>query len=175
MADGKKGAWSEGENYSLVYQIVQQLLGASKVSIKFDTIVIPGRTSRALSERWSKIKNDVNAAGIANSGAPAAPRSIAPRTPGSGKQTKDAGSGSKTATPASKRKAVSGGAEEDNTATPTPKRRKSPLKKKKKKEMVEDEDEVAAEESEEMPVLTDSSGSDGMISSPTDSYRSYEH
>ncbi|PBP24774.1 hypothetical protein BUE80_DR004356 [Diplocarpon rosae] len=172
MADGKKGAWSEGENYSLVYQIVQQLLGTSKVSIKFDTIVIPGRTSRALSERWSKIKNDVNAAGIANSGTPAAPRSIAPRTPGSGKKTKDAGPGNKIAMPASKRKAVSGGAEEGDTATPTPKRRKSPLKKKK---MVKDEDEVAAEESEEMPVLTDSSGSDGMVPSPTDSYHSYEH
>ncbi|KAL2060807.1 hypothetical protein VTL71DRAFT_8859 [Oculimacula yallundae] len=148
MADNaKKGAWSDAENvsphgvstleftanmfkYALIYQIVQQLIGDGK-AIKWNEITLPGRTTRALSERWHKIKTDVNAAGISTQGAPGVPVARPARGPNGGKKTKAESKG----TPI-KRK------EEDtdmNDATPTPKRHKTPVKKEEIKAESEDD------------------------------------
>ncbi|KAH7312808.1 hypothetical protein BKA65DRAFT_573624 [Rhexocercosporidium sp. MPI-PUGE-AT-0058] len=164
MAENKKGAWTDAENYALVYQIVQQLIGESKVAIKFDRITLPGRTTRALSERWFKIKNDVNAAGIANQGPSGIPAARAPRGTGSAKRVK--GEGKAAATTPSKRKGKDDHDMMDTT--PTPKRRRSPLKKQTPKY------EPDPEESEDMPVLHDTSGDDDLTSSPK-SYHSYDY
>ncbi|KAH6717414.1 hypothetical protein DL95DRAFT_501193 [Leptodontidium sp. 2 PMI_412] len=164
MAENKKGAWTDAENYALVYQIVQQLLGESKTAIKFDKITLPGRTTRALSERWFKIKNDVNAAGIVNQGPAGIPVSRAPRGTGSGKKAKGEG---KAPTTPSKRK----GKDEDDMmdTTPTPKRRRSPVKN-----HTPLKNEPDAEESEDMPVLHDTIGDDDLTNSPK-SYHSYDY
>ncbi|KAG4435471.1 hypothetical protein IFR05_009043 [Cadophora sp. M221] len=160
MAEIKKGAWTDAENYALVYQIVQQLIGESKTAIKFDKITLPGRTTRALSERWFKIKNDVNAAGIVNQGPAGVPATRAPRGAGSGKKAKGEG---KASTTPSKRK----GKGDDDTmeTTTTPKRRRSPVKK-----QTPSKNEPDADESEDMPVLQDTSEDDDL----TTGYDYYE-
>ncbi|CAL3965500.1 unnamed protein product [Diplocarpon coronariae] len=154
MSEVKKGTWTDAENYQMVFQILSQVLAESKITVKSDQLNLPNRTPRAISDHWLVLKKMV----------------AAPTTGGgSAIKTPKKAAGSKTATPASKRKANNG--TDGDATTPTPKRRKSPLKKK----LSKNEEEVAAEDSEEMPVLTDSSGSDGMVPSPADSYRSYEH
>lgn len=60
--------------------IIDQLLAKNKdLSIDFKSIVIPGRTPRALQERWSTIKKGVAAAGIVGSGPAGTPQKRTPR------------------------------------------------------------------------------------------------
>ncbi|KAH8804664.1 hypothetical protein F5884DRAFT_421018 [Xylogone sp. PMI_703] len=71
-SQGKAAAkWTEAEKYALLLQIIKQL-GGERASIKFADISLPGRTPKALSLAWQKIKTEVAALGDGNGAPPAA-------------------------------------------------------------------------------------------------------
>ncbi|RFU30554.1 hypothetical protein B7463_g5796, partial [Scytalidium lignicola] len=63
-AQGKLVKWTEAE------KIIKQL-GGDRASVKFTEISLPGRTPKALSLAWQKIKAEVAASGNGDNGAPA--------------------------------------------------------------------------------------------------------
>ncbi|KAG4411523.1 hypothetical protein IFR04_015346 [Cadophora malorum] len=101
---GVKGQWTNEENYSLLFQMVQQLMGDGGKSVKYDQINIPGRTPRALKEHYAQMKNEVQAVDIQNQGSAGIPQVRATRGPGSGKKIKAEGKGTAKAATPSKRK-----------------------------------------------------------------------
>ncbi|KAK0101848.1 hypothetical protein ONS95_001339 [Cadophora gregata] len=162
-----KGQWTSEENYSLLFQMVQQLMGEGKNPVKFDKINIPGRTPRASKEHYAQLKNEVQNLNIQQQGAASTPQARTPRGSAVKKVKAEEKSTTKMATP-SKRKTGDDSGMMDTTPS-NPKRRKSPVKK----EVVKEED-VEAEDSEDMPVLHDSSGGDAESDS-AESYHSYDY
>ncbi|KAF4631380.1 hypothetical protein G7Y89_g6754 [Cudoniella acicularis] len=80
MAPGGAGGWSDAEKYSLLLQIIKQI-GGDRLSIKFDKIVLPGRTPKAMTHVWAKIRAEAAEFGEstdASAAVPATPRKRGP-------------------------------------------------------------------------------------------------
>ncbi|KAH8680870.1 hypothetical protein BX600DRAFT_504619 [Xylariales sp. PMI_506] len=141
-ANTLKSGWSEGEKYTLLLKMIQQLT-ESGGKLNIANLDLPGRTPKACSRMIAKIKAEAVALST-SSGSPGSPST--PASARKGQSSKAAsGRGQKLKAPVADKNDSEDDYDDDaiDFATPTPKRAKSNKSHKsvKKEEDVYDEDE----------------------------------